>query len=183
MTTQAQPNQQVYAGTQQSAYADQSVIQFKLDTEPLLREFELFLSGKRSALKYDKSEKRYIETEVTYGKELANKEGVNSILKLIMSSVNPHNVQGNFDDTRYQDYICWRRKEIAEAVVVNRAKWKIEEEHMDMIIDNAMALIEPFMTRLIDNEERKSHGQWGVKEVHTIQEAQTPGLLSRIRGG
>ncbi|MEM3154809.1 MAG: hypothetical protein QW165_04585 [Candidatus Woesearchaeota archaeon] len=175
-------SEQFYAGLQERTYQDANLLQFRLETEPLIREFELFLSGKRGALQYNKEQGKYLEVEIQYGKPLANPQGINSILKLIISSVNPQNVQGNFKEDHYNDYICWRRKEITDAIVINRAKWGIHEDDMNMIIDNIMALIEPFMTRLIDNLERESLGKnFGVKEVHTIDSAKQSLLPSLKR--
>lgn len=167
----------VYAGLQERSYQDANILQFRLDTEPLIREFELFLSGKRGALQYDKEREKYVEVEVQYGNAKANPEGINSILKLIISCVNPQNVQGNFKEDHYNDYVCWRRKEITDAIVINRAKWGIHEDDMNMIIDNIMALVEPFMTRLIDNLEREGLGKtFGVKEVHHLDSQKVSAL-------
>lgn len=145
-------------------YVTDSFMELRLSNQNMLKRVELLLSGKRR--KFIKKDQKWAEEEYTVGKPLVNEEGLNQILHIISMRTDPLIVQGNFSEPQYRDFIEHSRKELTDAVVLNVYKWDIEDNNISTIVDTLMAFIEPFMSRLIDNEERKSlQGQFVSREI------------------
>lgn len=143
-------------------YQSASALQIRLETQQLMENIELFLKGEKVVVSQDENNK-IITQKVSLGKRLANAQGVQSILNYISCIVNPQVVQGNFPSDgqglseMYYDYVEEVHVDFACNIVQNCYNWSIADEDLDVIIDFIMKLVIPFMTRLIDNEERKSY--------------------------
>ena len=147
-----------------NSFENASIIQMRLDTEPLLKQIENFLSGKRAYL--SKDGENYVEAEKKVGKPLVNSNGVNMLLHIIHMRMNHHVVQGNFDKEHYYMFLERSRKELVDQVTVNCYNWAIDDNDIELIVDTIMAFIEPFTSRLIDNKERESYmQQFQMREV------------------
>jgi len=144
-----------------SGYVASSALQIRLETKELLEDIELFLRGQRINIKEGK--KGFIAERIKVGTPKANDAGIQNILNWVRMMINAQTVQGNFPvdspnhSSKYEDYICYTRKEVSASMTINRIKWEINSDDYDDIIDTLMRLIEPFMTRLIDNKERESY--------------------------
>lgn len=129
-------------------------INMRYDNSRLIAEFERYLSAEgRTVIKKDG---QYIEQVVRFGKPLCNKSGLYNLLNILAMRSNPLMVQGNFDTDRFDEYIEMTRKEITNMIVLNRSRWGIDRSDMNAIIDNMMSFVEPFMSRILDNQERKT---------------------------
>ena len=120
------------------------------------------------------------------GKPKANDEGIQSLLNWIRTIVNPQVVQGNFPtdspshSTMYENYVFWNRVDLAQMVVVNLYKWNLNTKDANVIIDSIMNMIEPFMTRLIDNKERESYEATIQHKESTTTPNENTGLLGGL---
>lgn len=143
-----------------------TLVSLRLDMERTINKVEDFLSAKR--VKYKIVDNEVIEEVERIGQPLANEQGINQILNIIFMRINTHVVQGNFTENHYYDFIERARKEIAEQVVINAHDWEIKDNHLNLVIDTITSFIEPFMSRLINNEERKSYiQQFQSREVYS----------------
>lgn len=153
--------------------------QIRLDTKELMTKIEEFLSNRRTFI-VRSSDGEYREEIRQLGDPLANDEGIGAIMNMMYLMLNPQVVQGNFDNMHYWNYMEYIRKEMVNEIVLNRYEWEIKPSKMNVIIDGILRAIEPFMTRLINNEERKSYtAQFQSKE--TIQTGK--GGLMGFAGG
>lgn len=163
MTLETQKHsQQSYSNDSQ--LQNNTFMQMRLDTTPILKRIENFLSAKRNYLV--KQGDDYIMQEEIVGEPFANNVGINNILNNLQLLINNQVVQGNFKEDHYFDFIKRIRKELARSIVLNCYDWDIEEKYLDHIINSIMHLIEPFMTRTIGNKERDSYmNQFQSREV------------------
>jgi len=166
--------------TNQFALMNYSFIQLRLDTEQVLKKIEYFLSAKRVYLEQNK-EGEFFEIEKEYGKPLANRRGIIGILNMIHMRINHHVVQGNFKEDHFYDFIKRQRQELASACVINCYEWGIEDNKIEVIIDTIMSFIEPFISRCINNEERKSYMQ--TFESKEVVDRDKKGALQQFGGG
>lgn len=136
--------------------ASASALQLRLDTQPLLDNIEIFLRGGKIIVEQDPKGK-IKSREVKMGKPKANDLGIQGILNIVSSVINPQVVQGNFDEDLYNDFIYRFHINLATNIISNCPDWKIIDEDIDVIIDFIMPLVEAFTSRLIDNKERESY--------------------------
>ena len=137
---------------------DSNTLMFRLNTQPLMDDIEVFLRGQRIVMEEDKNG-RIISMVKTIGKPLVNNEGVQGILSYISMIINPHTVQGNYKEERWENEVMNIRKELAYLLTLNTVKWNMNTYNRAIISDSIMNLIKPFMSRLIANKERESYGQ------------------------
>lgn len=166
---------------------DYNVIQTRLDTRDLLERIELFLRGAKQGI-VESEDGSIREHKIMLGKPKANDTGVQSILNWVSATVNPHTVQGNFvadkhgQSEMFDNYIEEYHIELATSLVANCYNWEIDDDEIDSIIDFIMLMIIPFMSRLIDNEERKSYNQT-LRAVESSTLKQQGGIPLFNRGG
>lgn len=166
--------------TQTTPQLDAGYITLRIVPDRVLAKIELFLSNKR--VFYDVDEHgNPVEQVKTMGEALANEQGISGLLNMVSSRVNEHTVQGNFTEERYGDYIYNTRMEFIKAVVVHRPYWGIKDSLIEPICDTIMGLIKPFMTRLIDNEERQGLNPTVRTNEHVVHNTneQKGGILGR----
>jgi len=151
-----------------------TALQLRLDATQIIENVELFLRGAKQVARQDESGKIITQT-IPIGKARANPAGIQAILNHVSGVVNSQVVQGNFrtDGTghseQYEDYIVRLQINLAVNLMNNLTNWEIVEDDYDIIIDFIMDLVEPFMTRLIDNKERESYeNQIPHRESHVI---------------
>ena len=111
----------------------------------------------RIVIQQDPKTKKISSQKIPTGKRKANDSGVQSILSYVTAIINPQVVQGNFDTEQYQNYIYEIHVNITTNVVVNCYNWEIADEDIDNIVDFIMAVVQPFVSRLVENKERESY--------------------------
>lgn len=178
----AEATNSVIDRTEQS-FNDDSLMNIRLNTDPLMAKIECFLSGTRRVIQYDEEGVPLGEALQQVGLPLVNKEGLNGLLQSIEMRVNPHTVQGNFPTYQdFENFIYFARIEVMSAVVSNAADWEISDNKIEMIIDTIMSFIEMFTSRLIGNKERESYkGGFQSREVHVVGDG--PKGLARLGSG
>lgn len=156
----------------------ESAIRIRLETDKLLNTLDFILRGYREKIDFEDGEP--VMKFVRDGENLANDLGIQSILGWVRMVVNPQVVQGNFDDNRYTEYLCRHRKAIATNLMLNIHRFNIKEENYAAIMDLIMSNVEPFMSRLINNQERKLlTGFTSTDNTQIINEKNKPKLFNR----
>lgn len=167
-----------YGMTNESVLQNPNFMQLRLDTRPLLRDIELFLSAKRPILKESNTGALYEDYEVI-GKPLANQEGITAMLNVVHLSANHHVVQGNIQHVEYLNLLADARRELTEQIVVNCYDWGIEDSKLNMIIDTIMRFLLLFLSRPVDNLERLSYNQQFTSREVVTQARQKPASAFR----
>jgi hypothetical protein len=75
------------------------------------------------------------------------------------------------------------RNELTKMIVINLYSWDVRTQDAESIIDFIMNLIEPFLSRLVDNKERESYASSLRVSESQNNEAQRQSWLSGIFGG
>lgn len=157
--------------TSQQQGATESALRLRLSMNELIENMELFLRGAIIKV-YENSDGEIKQKKEIRGRPKANDDGIQALLNWAQLVLNPSIVQGNFPidnagySQLYEEYIYHMRLDLTTNILVNCYYWNIRDEEIMMIIDSMMNAIEPFMTRLIDNQERESYGQ-SLKSVET----------------
>lgn len=134
------------------------ILAIRLDTQVVIDRVKIFLTGQIQSVVMDENGNPYFQTEkITQAK--ANPEGVHSILNMVENVVNTAVVQGNFDDHLFDTYIDFVHDSLLTNIMANLYIWGINENDYEPICDNIMAIITPYMTRLLHNKERESYNQ------------------------
>lgn len=172
---QNQQMQQAY--TNSSRYNNNSALQVRLNTDPILEKVELFLRGGKY-IHTQTDDGTIITKFIEQGKAKANDEGTQSIINKLGAVFNSQTVQGNFSQEEYENYIEEININLVKAIIINCNKWGIKDDDIDYITDFIMEAVIPFMSRTKDNEERKSYGDT-IKTVEntTVQNQQKRGFL------
>lgn len=172
-----------FAMMNQQQQLNNSFLQYRLDTRPLMRDIEIFLSAQKLVLKQNK-EGQFYEDVDKFGKPLASKEGITALLNIMrLSMMNEHVVQGNLKREDYQTILMTSRKELTDHIIVNCYDWGIDDTKLNVIIDSIMRFFKLFISRTIDNKERDSFmSQFLSKELLT-QSPKKDNILKNFAGG
>jgi hypothetical protein len=164
--------------------SDTSVLKVRLESETVLERVRIFLTGEISTVVYDDKGKPFINVRMIAEKK-CNDEGTQWILNYVENIINPSTVQGNFKFEQYETYIAECHDGLILNLMTNLTNWGINEDNYEAIIDTIMNLIQPFISRLIDNKERESYiATMQIRESNTIeQNNERGGLFSKFRGG
>lgn len=145
-------------------YNTDSILRIRLDTQQVIQQIEYFLKGKITRVTFDEQQQP-IEKEIKIGTELANEQGIQAILSFATSVINPQVVQGNYEWDTWREEISWCREQLAKDVFVNHDDWGIDPKNINLICNTVMNSIKPFLTRLVNNEERKSYSNFEHREI------------------
>lgn len=159
-------------------YMNPTALQLRLETENTLAKIEAFLTGKRKISIYNEETREVLTTEQDFGKKLMNNEGVAHILNYIGSIINPQVVQGNYHSDWYREQLENTHKRLAFIITVNTPIWEIKKETRYDIIGSIMEYVKPYLSRLIDNEERKSYAATIKSVESSTMQQNTGGLFS-----
>lgn len=158
----------------------ESSFQIRLSTSEILRMIEAFLQGKRITIEtYTDSngETKQKEKFIDVGKPLVNPLGIQGIMFKCQMIFNPQSVQGNIkNDNDYRKYIASLRRDFAEELMENMYNWEIKLENYPLIINTIIAHAKLFVSRTLDNEERKSYMQ-------TVRQYDTTTIQDKTKEG
>lgn len=141
--------------TNNTGFIDNNILNLRLNTEGLLKDIEVFLSGKRIEKVIEGRETKFHEIKI--GNPLMNAEGVQAIINYLRLTLSPHTVQGNFTDDDYRDFVKEMDNNLSCNITPNIDRWSINDDDYDHIIDSIMSSVQMFVSRLIDNKERDSY--------------------------
>lgn len=160
--------------TNVGAYTE-GALQLRLQTEELLNKIQSHLSGYRFSIMQD--EDGEIKTiKIPMGSQRCNEKGVQDIMQYLQAIINPSTVQGNFTIEGYDTYIFECREELNNMIFNNIDEYEMDEKNYNGVINFIIKLIEPFISRVIDNEERKSYAQT-IKTTESATLQQNKGIL------
>ena len=155
-------------------YDTSSVLQIRLSTQYIIDQIETFITGKIKTVVYDKEtgEPTIKYEQITQPK--ANKLGQQILINKVQAIINSAVVQGNFDETRYENYIDNVWQDLQDDLIINMPEWEVHESDYNAIIDNIMYMVIPFISRLLDNKERDSYAQsLRVEEKSQLQQTKS----------
>lgn len=160
-------------------FNDSASMQIRLDTESVKTKLYFYLNGYYETLEVDHGEVKKVLKKV--GAPKVNDKGLQSIMLFVDQVMNAQTVQGNRDSEDF-GMLMWRfRKNITRDVWVNMNDYGIHESQFDGIIDSICLLVEPFLSRTINNEERKSYGlSWVQHDSNTVTGNQKKSLIDYV---
>jgi len=145
-------------GSNNQDFVGSSALQMRLETKFLLEQIEFFLRGLEPNTYWDEKTNSWQQRLVELGEAKANKRGIQDLLNYCRALINPQIVQGNFTKDQYIDFIIEKRIEVARMCFVNFNTWQLKyDDTISEVTDFVMNMVEPFLSRTIDNEERKSY--------------------------
>lgn len=137
-----------------------SALQIRLDTSTMLEKIEFFLRGLEPNTFWDKESQSWQTHLVEMGNPKANKGGIQALLNYCRALINPQVVQGNYRREDYVDFIVEKRIELSRMLFVNFYDWElIYDNAIAEITEFIMNMVEPFLSRTVNNEERLSYAQ------------------------
>jgi hypothetical protein len=170
-------NAQGYTSNNESYVYNQAFMLTRIDAEPLVKNVQDYLESKQTSI-YETKDGKLLEKTTVIGIPLANPEGIRRICNILRMRINSQVVQGNLKENHYWDLVIRARKELTNAVIKNCYVWEINDSDIDSIISDVSHLVEIYLTRPINNEERKSY----EKQVQAKEIIQTEQRPSRLGG-
>lgn len=137
------------------SYNSADSLRIRLDTETVLKEIEAHLKGMVLTEHYNAETGRYEVQGKRVSEPLANEEGQHRLLMWVRSRVNHACVQGNFSKQDFKIHIADMMSNLNFDLHLNIKRWGIEESNARYIIYAVMDLVEEFLSRTVDNQERK----------------------------
>ena len=107
----------------------------------------------------------------TFGEPLANNVGVQKIMTFLSAIISPSVVSGNFKEEYYHGYIADFEDTFSKMLIKNRIEWDMKISDCSSIYEPILFLVIPFMSRLINDGERKSMTvSTHTQETNTVQD-------------
>lgn len=155
-------------------YTGASVIEIRLETQAILDQIEAFLRGAQ-LVPHEVEGEGLVMKSVSIGEAKCSDVGVQSVMAFCQSIINPAVVQGNLTQEQYSNYVYETNVSLVQNIVINTEKWGICDEDIEVICDFVMSLVQPFMSRTIENGERNSY-ETTLKssETNTVQAKRLP---------
>lgn len=155
---------------------DSSFLQYRLNTDPVVQQIEIALSGRVINYMIHPQTGEVVEHVKTLSSPKVNDEGFTAIVNYVKVHVNNQTVQGNLDEYRYSNMIADIREDFSMICMINLYKWDIRNSDYQYIVDSIMDVIKLFLSRTIGNKERESYNTmktdtnvsrsqrgWGIK--------------------
>ena len=164
--------------TSNVGYQDFSALQLRLDTQKLHKDIWNFLKGTIviSNTNYNTGEVQ--EVILQHGQPLANDIGIQNICSFIISTCNSHTVQGNTDKELLNQILYEIKMDlIARQFMINAREWGINKKNRTYMAETIIKMVELFLTRTINNEERKSYVSLVKQESRLSEELKRKGFV------
>ncbi len=176
-----QPAKQDVYESRNVGYNNASVIELRLNTQPIIDQIEITLRGSITKPVQDDDGNIMFQEVKILNRPRCNVEGYQAIVNYVSVVVNSQTVQGNWKgDEMYTRYIVQVRLNLARIIMDNLHNWEIERKDYSLIVDSIMDLVEAFMTRPIDNRERDSYAATIRHSESNTMAAKSGGFLSSI---
>ena len=115
-------------------------------------------------------------------KPKANKQGIEDIISYVEKYINSHTVQGNMINMdEFRAFMKATALDITKHFLENRDNWNITVTDTDVLISTTVNLIHVFISRAIENEERKGYGE-SYKETTSreVKDQEKPNLFQKM---
>jgi hypothetical protein len=170
------PNFQNYQMGQSSnlGFNSASALQIRLDTKPVIDEFEKYLKGIDTRI-IQNDDGRLITQTVWQGKPIVNEYGHQAVMRWLNLIINTQTVQGNLiQEEDFGIYMCNLRKDIATDLMINRSRYGIAIRDFPGLMASFSNCSYLILTRTIFNKERE-----GMNNTTRIQET----MQTQSQGG
>lgn len=153
----------------------------RLDTNPLLAQYELYLRGVE-LVGYEQQANQMVPIYKQTGPAKMNAKGIQAVMGYLKLHFNPLTVQGNMKDEDFQNYIYEFDERFSTLVMVKLHEWQIKIDDYDEVCQGPVGAAQPFFSRTINNEERKSYNlTLKTTETNQVQPATSGGLFGLLR--
>jgi len=89
-----------------------------------------------------------------------NKQGVEDVMAYVENIINGHVVQGNIENmSEFRTKMRYIGNDVTCHFIAKRADWGASINDTDILISNTINLFDLFLTRTLENEERKGYGE------------------------
>ena len=137
-------------------YTSTTALQIRLEVETLLKNLELDVRAEQEI--YDSEKDTFIKKKIPGVEPLFKKEiGVRNYMRFVRSLLNTQVVQGNLDEDSYAEVMSAAHKSLAKELMLNRYEYGLSKNNYVPAVKTAVLTIRLFLTRLLNNEERKSY--------------------------
>lgn len=170
---------------------DMSFDTFKLrnDPENVLKKIKFYLMNVEEV--YDKKLNKVIlstKNNPITGEQvspLVNQQGVEEIMLVLEPIINNHNVMGNMlDSSEHKKTMLHISNDLTVYFWGKQEKWKLDRDHVNALIQFLSHEISIFLSRTIDDAERKHYGE-SFKESREVKPvvSEKKNFLSNFVGG
>jgi hypothetical protein len=94
-----------------------------------------------------------------------------------VSVCNSHTVQGNTDKNELYTILYTINIQLAQQLTMNAGKWGIDKKSRRHIINSIIHLLHLFLSRTVDNEERKSYVSLVKQDTRISDEMKKRGFV------
>ena len=126
-----------------------TVVERFLNPKPVIDEIEHFLKNKTLM------EKENEIVEISLGDPLINDKGLPLFLHTIKAHINEAVVQGYHKKDELNYILKELNIDLIQLISTNWKEFQIKKEHFDLITDNIDHLAQSFLSRTLDDTERK----------------------------
>jgi len=135
--------------------SNESYIRYRFETDKLLLELKAFMEGYK-LVETVNNQGNVIIQKIKIGSPKANDLGIQEVMSDLNTFINSQVVHGNLDSNHYETFMEDLHKQIAIKYVKNSYKYNIDVEDLDSIINRVVWLAELFISRTINDGERKT---------------------------
>jgi hypothetical protein len=136
---------------------NESALNLRINTDPLLKQVELFLRGQKEIILYDSKLKNHITQLVQYGEPLANDKGIQNIMQLLYMIFNKDVVQGNLLPEEINQIVFDLKMDLARELMIHNNEWGIRKDMRTYINRTIEKSAKLYLSRTKDNKERDSY--------------------------
>jgi hypothetical protein len=157
-----------------------SVVQIRLDTQPVLEEVRSYLTGLVMEMRINPATQVEEPVILRVAEPVCNNIGVQRIMQKLRGIMNQHLSQGDVEVIYYYWIAEKFREEIPSYILTNRYIFEISEDMVNEVINNLIWMVTIFLTQAINGGTRNSlsGGTFKVTETRSIgQQAQSPKLF------
>lgn len=161
-----------------------NMLQLRLNTDSVIERLYAYLTGTQVVTETNNAGvPEYKVKQVGY--RIMNDRGSQHIVNYVQGIINPSTVQGNYKSEMYENHIERIHRSVTKIILLNYPSWEMKIGDYNAVCDFIMNLTEAYMSRLINNEERKSYiPTQRIVESSSVREqpAQKSGFLGISRG-
>jgi len=161
---------------QLAPYNTEGALKLRLDTSAILKDIELNLKGEILDFYQDETTGEIKTRTRKIGTRKANDRGIQAIMNFLEARCNTAVVQGNLNNDNFENFIFWSRLELNKHLFLNRENYEISPYDYEGVVNDTLGLLYLFVSRTIDNEERKSYAQT-IKTTESATIQQNKGIL------
>lgn len=151
-----QTQQQQSSVMNNNQFINPNMLKIRLDTSDIIQNLRQFLSGKTTVAKQDDNG-NVTFVDVTSGDAICSDKGTQHLVNYVQGIINPAVVQGNYTQEQYFNHVDRIHMAVSRQILANYHDWKMKHEDLELVNDFIMNLVEPFLSRLVDNKERDSY--------------------------